>query len=141
MLPVSKRNSWLPSVFDDLMNVDFSPRLNSTAPAINVIAHDDDYVVELAAPGLKKDDFKVNIDNDGNLTVKMEKKEEKKEDDKKAHFLRREFSYSSFEQTLVLPDDVDKEKISAKMSEGVLAVILPKRKEIVETLGKQITVE
>ena len=89
----------------------------------------------------KKDDFIVNIDNDGNLTIKMEKKVENKEEDKKAHYLRREFSYSSFEQTLILPDDVDKEKICAKMSDGVLTVTLPKREEIVQTLGKQITVE
>lgn len=141
MLPARNRNSWLPSVFDDLMNVDFTPRLNSTAPAINVIAHEGEYVVELAAPGLKKDDFKVNIDNDGNLTIKMEKKVENKEEDKKAHYLRREFSYSSFEQTLILPEDVDKEKIAAKMADGVLTVTLPKRQEIVQALGKQIEVE
>ena len=141
MLPVRNRNSWLPSVFDDFFDTGLAPRLNSTAPAINVIAHDGEYVVELAAPGLKKDDFIVNIDNDGNLTLKMEKKVENKEEDKKAHYLRREFSYSSFEQTLILPDDVDKEKICAKMSDGVLTVTLPKREEIVQTLGKQITVE
>lgn len=141
MLPARNRNSWLPSVFDDLMNVDFTPRLNSTAPAINVIAHEGEYVVELAAPGLKKDDFKVNIDNEGNLTIKMEKKVENKEEDKKAHYLRREFSYSSFEQTLILPEDVDKEKIAAKMADGVLTVTLPKRQEIVQALGKQIEVE
>lgn len=141
MLPVRNRNSWLPSVFDDFMNTGFVPRMNSTAPAINVIAHDGDYVVELAAPGLNKEDFKVNIDNDGNLTIKMEKKVENKTEDKKAHYLRREFSYSSFEQTLILPDDVDKEKIGAKMADGVLTVTLPKREEIVQTLSKQIAVE
>ncbi len=141
MLPVMNRNSWLPSVFDDFLNTSFMQRTNGTAPAINVIAHDHDYVVELAAPGLNKEDFKVNIDHEGNLTVKMEKKQEHKEEDKRAHYLRREFSYSSFEQTLILPDDVDKERISAKMEDGVLTVSLPKREEIVQTLGKQIAVE
>ena len=141
MLPVVNRNSWLPSVFEDFLNTGVMPRVNGTAPAINVIAHEHDYVVELAAPGLNKDDFKINIDQEGNLSIKMEKKVENKEENKKAHYLRREFSYSSFEQTLILPDDVDKEKIGAKMTDGVLTVTLPKREEIVQTLGKQITVE
>ena len=141
MLPVAKRNSWLPSVFDDFFNTEFVPHVNRTAPAVNILVHDQEYVVELAVPGLNKNDFKVNIDNDGNLVVKMEKKEETKDNDNKAHYLRREFSYSSFEQTLILPDDVDKEHISAKMLDGVLTVTLPKRAEIVKALGKQIEVE
>ena len=79
MLPIMHRNSWLPSVFDDFFNTDFMPRANATAPAINVIENEKDYVVELAAPGLKKEDFVVNINNDGNLTIKMEQKQENKE--------------------------------------------------------------
>ncbi|MFZ1236146.1 MAG: Hsp20/alpha crystallin family protein [Prevotella sp.] len=141
MLPVAKRNSWLPSVFDDFFNTEFVPHVNRTAPAVNILVHDQEYVVELAVPGLNKNDFKVNIDNDGNLVIKMEKKEETKDNDNKAHYLRREFSYSSFEQTLILPDDVDKEHISAKMLDGVLTVTLPKRAEIVKSLGMQIEVE
>ena len=68
------RNAWLPTVFDDLFNNDFMPRANATAPAINVIENEDQYIVELAAPGLKKEDFNVNINEDGNLVIKMEKK-------------------------------------------------------------------
>lgn len=126
MLPIMNRNSWLPEVFNDLFENDFTPRNVSTAPAINVKETQTAYTVELAAPGLKKEDFMVNINAEGNLVVKMEQHDEKKEEDKNSHYLRREFSFSKFEQTLILPDDVDKEGIKAKMEHGVLTVTLPK---------------
>ena len=126
MLPIMNRNSWLPEVFNDLFENDFTPRNVSTAPAINVKETQTAYTVELAAPGLKKEDFMVNINAEGNLVVKMEQHDEKKDEDKNSHYLRREFSFSKFEQTLILPDDVDKEGIKAKMEHGVLTVTLPK---------------
>lgn len=126
MLPIMYRDSWLPEVFNDLFNTNTMPRANATAPAINVIESDKDYEVELAAPGLRKDDFDVSVNDDGNLSIKFEQKHEIKEEDKKAHYLRREFNYSKFEQTLLLPDDVDKSKIAARVNDGVLKVTLPK---------------
>ena len=126
MLPIMNRNSWLPEVFNDLFENDFTPRNVSTAPAINVKETQTAYTIELAAPGLKKEDFMVNINAEGNLVVKMEQHDEKKDEDKNSHYLRREFSFSKFEQTLILPDDVDKEGIKAKMEHGVLTVTLPK---------------
>ena len=126
MLPIMNRNSWLPEVFNDLFENDFTPRNVSTAPAINVKETQTAYTVELAAPGLKKEDFMVNINAEGNLVVKLEQHDEKKDEDKNSHYLRREFSFSKFEQTLILPDDVDKEGIKAKMEHGVLTVTLPK---------------
>ena len=126
MLPIMNRNSWLPEVFNDLFENDFTPRNVSTAPAINVKETQTASTVELAAPGLKKEDFMVNINAEGNLVVKMEQHDEKKDEDKNSHYLRREFSFSKFEQTLILPDDVDKEGIKAKMEHGVLTVTLPK---------------
>jgi HSP20 family protein len=126
MLPIMHRNQWLPEVFNDFFNTDFMPKVNATAPAINVKESDKDYQVELAAPGLKKEDFSVNINDDGNLVIKMEKKEENKEENKASHYLRREFSFSKYEQTLILPDDVEKEEIRAKMENGVLTIDLPK---------------
>ena len=101
----------MPEVFNDFFDTDFMSKASATAPAINVKETDKNYTVELAAPGLKKDDFEVNVDNDGNLHIKMESKNDKKDENKKEHYLRREFSYSKFEQTLLLPDDVDKDKI------------------------------
>lgn len=78
MLPVLNRNSWIPDVFSDFFDTDFMPRTKATAPAINVKETDKAYVVEVAAPGLKKEDFEVNIDDDGNLHIKMESKAEKR---------------------------------------------------------------
>ena len=126
MLPVLNRNSWIPEVFGNFFDTDFMPRVSATAPAINVKETDKAYTVELAAPGLKKEDFEINIDNDGNLHIKMESKDEKKDENKHEHYLRREFAYSKYEQTLLLPDDVDKDKVSAKAGDGVLTIDLPK---------------
>ena len=141
MLPVFGRNTWMPDVFNDFFDNDFMTRANATAPAINVKENDKEYTVELAAPGLKKDDFNVNIDRDGNLHIHMESKNEKKDEDKKSHYLRREFSYSKFEQTLLLPDDVDKDKIEAKVNDGVLTVNLPKTEKKEDKTLKQIEVK
>jgi len=140
MLPVMKRNNWMPSVFDDFFNTDFMPRANATAPAINVKETQDEYTVELAAPGLKKEDFNVNINEDGNLVIKMEKKNEERHEDKKMHYLRREFNYTKFEQTLILPDDVEKAKIGAKVEHGVLTIELPKTEQARTKVERQIEI-
>lgn len=127
MMPVRRTQNWLPSIFNDFFDNDWMVKANATAPAINVIETENDYKVELAAPGMKKEDFNIHINDDNDLVISMEKKEEKKEEKKNGRYLRREFSYSKFQQTLVLPDNVDKEKIDAKMEDGVLTVDLPKR--------------
>ena len=133
-----RRNAWLPTVFNDFFDNDFMPRANATAPAINVIETADEYTVELAAPGLKKEDFNVNINEEGNLVVKLEKKIEN--EDKKAHYLRREFNYTKFEQTLLLPDDVEKAKIAARVEHGVLTVTLPKTEQARMKVERQIEI-
>jgi HSP20 family protein len=104
-------------------------RANATAPAINVIETANDYRIEVAAPGMTKDDFCVRIDDENNLVVSMEKKIENSEKNANALYLRREFSYSKFEQKMILPKNADKEKITAKMEHGVLDVSIPKLKE------------
>lgn len=140
MLPVLNRNSWIPDVFSDFFDTDFMPRTKSTAPAINVKETDKAYVVEVAAPGLKKEDFEVNIDDDGNLHIKMESKTEKKDEDKKEHYLRREFAYSKYEQTLLLPDDVVKDKVAAHVDNGVLTIDLPKCEEVAKKACRKIEI-
>ena len=127
MLPVRRTtDSWLPDIFNDFFDNSWMERPTYTAPAINVIESENEYDVELAAPGLTKDDFNVHVDADNNLQIRMEKKTETKEGKKHGRYLRREFSYEKFQQTLLLPDDVDPEKIEAKVENGVLNVHLPK---------------
>lgn len=141
MLPVISRNNWMPEVFNDFFDTDFMTRTKATAPAINVKETEKDYTVEVAAPGMTKDDFNVNIDKDGNLHIHMEAHTEKKEEDKKSLYLRREFAYSKFEQTLLLPDDVEKEAIAARVNDGVLTVTLPKMAKPECPAARQIEVK
>lgn len=141
MLPVINRNNWMPEVFNDFFDTDFMTRTKATAPAINVKETEKEYTVEVAAPGMTKDDFNVNIDKDGNLHIHMEAHTEKKEEDKKSHYLRREFAYSKFEQTLLLPDDVEKEAIAARVNDGVLTVTLPKMAKPECPAARQIEVK
>ena len=126
MLPVMFKESWFPTVFEDFLNTDFMPRANTTAPAVNVKEDEKAYTMELAAPGIKKEYCRVGINEDGNLTIAIENKMEHKEENKKHHYLRREFSYSNYEQNYTLPDDVERDKISAKVENGILTVTLPK---------------
>ena len=140
-MTLARRNSWMPDVFNDFFDTDFMPRANATAPAINVKETEKEYTVEVAAPGMKKEDFNINLDDDGNLVIKMEKKDEKKDENKKEHYLRREFAYSKFEQTLLLPDDVDKEKIGPGVNDGVLTVSLPKIEKNTVKTARQIEVK
>ena len=135
-----RSNNWIPTVFNDLFDTEFMPKANCTAPAINVKESDNAYTVELAAPGMKKEDFNVHINDEGNHIIKMEQKQEHKEEDKSVRYLRREFSYSKFEQTLILPDDVKKDAISAKVEHGVLTVELPKVVEEKVKVSRQIEI-
>ena len=129
MMPVRRTQNWLPIIFNDFFDNDCMVKANATAPAINVFETEKEYKVELAAPGMTKEDFNVHIDEENNLVISMEKKTENKEEKKEGRYLRREFSYSKFQQTMILPDDVDKEKISAQVENGVLNIDLPKFSE------------
>ena len=126
MVPVKTNQNWLPSIFNDSFDNEWMARANATAPAINVIENEKDYKVELAAPGMTKNDFKVSVDESNNLVICMAKKDEKKEEKKDGKYLRREFSYSRFQQSILLPDNVEKDKISAKVEHGVLFIDIPK---------------
>ena len=144
MLQVMNSNSWFPTLFDEFFNNDWMPKMKATAPAVNVKEDVKAYTMEGAAPGIKKEFCRINIDADGNLALaienKLEHKEENKED-KKEHYLRREFCYSNYQQTFTLPDDVDKEKIAAKVEDGVLTITLPKvSKEEIKQAQRQIEI-
>ena len=125
----NNRNNWLDTAFNDFFETDWMPRTASTAPAVNVKESEKAFTMEVAAPSLKKEYCKVNINNEGNLVVKIEHKaehEDKQPEAEQFHYVRREFSYTNYEQTYILPDEVDKEHISAKVEDGVLTVELPK---------------
>lgn len=112
---------------------------NSSLPAINVRETEDEFLIEVAAPGLKKDDFRIDYDN-GRLTISSEKKEEN-EEKKKGKVTRREFSYTSFQRTFTAPESVvNAEKIKAKYDNGILHITLPKREEIKPKPAKQIAI-
>ena len=141
MLPVMNSNSWFPTVFDDFFNSDWMPKMKATAPAVNVKEDAKAYTMEVAVPGIKKEYCRVNINTDGNLDIAIENKMEHKEEDKKQHYLRREFSYSNYQQTYVLPDDIVKVNIAAKVDNGVLTITMPKvTKDEVKKIQRQIDI-
>ena len=141
MLPVMNSNSWFPSVFDDFFNSDWMPKMKATAPAVNVKEDASAFTMEVAVPGIKKEFCRVNINADGNLDVAIENKLEHKEENKKEHYLRREFSYTNYQQTYVLPDNIVKDHISARVENGVLTIVMPKaRKDEAKKIQRQMGV-
>lgn len=127
MMPTRKyyNQNWLPSIFNDFFDNNWMEKANATAPAINVVESDKDYKVEVAVPGMTKEDFNIHLGDENELVISMEKKVEN-EDKENKKYLRREFSYTKFQQSLYLPDNVDKEKITANVANGVLTIELPK---------------
>lgn len=128
----NRNDGFFPSIFNDFFGEKWlMPKSHGTTPAINVYETEQGYQVDVAAPGMNKEDFSISLDNDGDLVIRMEKKSENKEEGKDAKkYLRREFSYSKFEQRLALPDHVEKQNISAKMADGVLSIDIPKMTEV-----------
>ena len=145
MVPVRRNQNWLPSIFNDFLNNDWLvERRNTTAPAVNIIENDEEYKIEVAAPGMTKEDFKVHINEDNELIISMEKRSEEKDEEKrhKGTYLRREFSYTQFQQSLLLPDNVVREKISAKVENGVMSIDIPKKKETeASAVARQIEIK
>lgn len=198
MLPIRKGQAWLPSIFNDFLGNEWVAKANESSPSMNIMECEKRYRVEIATPGMTKDDFTLEIHNDNHLVITMkkncecdtemdpnckcdegkendpnckcdEKKEtvkvtskntqknekaikepncgcsyEQHEDGEKRHgkYLRREFTYSRFSQTLLLPDNVDKTKISAKQENGILTVFIPKKEEYIEAnTVKKINIE
>lgn len=140
-LPVLRtNNNWLDNAFNDFFDDSAMRRMNSTAPAVNVKEDETAYTMEVAVPGIKKEFCRVNINNDGDLDIAIENKMEHKEDNKKERYLRREFSYTNYQQTYSLPDNVNKENISAKVTDGVLIIQLPKIEKVEQKVQRKIEV-
>lgn len=140
------RQTSMPTLFEDF----FKPwsqwfddggliRRVTSMPAVNIAENNDNYMVTLAAPGLKKEDFKIDLD--GNmLTISSEKEENKEEKDEK--FTRQEYSYSSFSRSFTLPEDVKQEKIDASYQNGELKIVLPRKEELKKAaVTKQIQIK
>ena len=136
MLPARRYGQFgLNDFFNDFFENRTLEKVGGNVPAINVVETDNEYKLELAAPGMTKDDFKVHVNKDGNLVIEMEKKEkeEKKEcedgkccEAKNVRYIRREFSCSKFRQTLLLPENAERDEIKARVDNGILHICIPK---------------
>ena len=138
MLVTRRNQDFMPTLFNELMN--WNDTTYST-PRMNIMETKDNYKLELCIPGLTKEDVKLNIDAEGNLVVEMvkENKSEKKENKEEMRYLRHEFSVEHFRQTVMLPDDIHKEQISAKVENGILDIVIPKvtieeKKQAIQTI-------
>lgn len=144
MLPALRRGLSMPNLLDDffgrdLMSNVFDDHTGVSVPAVNVIENNDEFRIEVAAPGLDKKDFKIDLENNV-LTISSEKEMKDEETDKNGKFMRREFSYSSFKRSFSMPQSVEAEKINAKHKDGVLYISIPKREEAKQKPPKQISI-
>jgi HSP20 family protein len=142
MLPANRRSVFLPNVLDDIFGNDWwseslNSALTSTRPAVNIAETDMEYRVELAAPGLNKKDFKIDLNK--NVLIISSEKEETYEENKE-NMMRKEFSYSSFKRSFTLPDTVNADKIKAEHENGILTVHIPKKPEAVQKGPRQIAI-
>jgi HSP20 family protein len=133
---------YVPAYWDDFFNDSFFSRINDAgwencAPAVNVLEDDRSFRIEMAVPGMSKEDFRINLENDV-LTVSSEHKENKEE--KNQRYMRREFSFNTFKRSFQLPDNIDTEHIKATQEDGILSVELPKKEEMVQKAPKQIEI-
>lgn len=130
MLPTIRRTeNWLPGIFNDFFGNEWMEKTNASNPALNILENEKEFKVEVAAPGMTKEDFDVKIDDENNLVISVDKKTESEEHDEETCYLRREFSYSHFQRRMILPDIVDTDNISAKADNGILTITIPKREE------------
>ena len=125
-------------VFENLFNDSFiSDRLSTKVPAVNIAETENDFHIELAAPGLNKEDFKINLDKYV-LSVSAEKKAENNQEGKR--YNKREYSYSSFVRSFTLPETADQEKISAEYVDGILKITVAKKEEA-KSLTREISIK
>ncbi len=146
-LAINKPIERMPFLFDDYFKPwnewfdNGNSNLWGTAmniPAVNITEHKNEYEVSLAVPGMKKDDFKIDVE--GNmLTISSEKEESKEEKDKK--FTRKEYNYSSFSRSFTLPEEINREKIDAKYDNGILKISLPRKEAAKKLTAKNIAVK
>jgi len=142
MANITRTTDWLPSIINDFFGNEWFESSNKSVPAINILENDNGFAVEVAVPGMTKEDCNVRLDDSSNtLIIEVEKKSEKEDKDKKGSYLRREFSYTQYQRRMILPDNADKEKISAKVENGVLTVDIPVIREATEENARLIEIK
>lgn len=120
-------NPWFNDVFDSIINDSFfNEKFVNKVPAVNIAETENEFHIELAVPGLKKEDFKINLDKNV-LSVSAEKKTENVNESKK--YSKREYSYNSFVRSFTLPETVDHAKIEAEYTDGILKLNVAKKEE------------
>jgi len=151
MTLIVRNRTMLPSLVSDLMNTEtmlpgifdldddlFGSNIGSlSVPSANIFENEKDFRIELAAPGLERKDFKVEVDN-GILTISGEKEEEEKEE--RGSYRRREYAYNSFSRSFSLPENSIADKIEAKYDKGILRLTLPKKEVTISKPSKEIKV-
>ena len=135
--------SYVPAYWDDFFNDKFFNQLNisncnGNSPAVNISEDDHGFAIEVAAPGIARKDFNLEVENDV-LTISIEKKESKEES--KPNFLRREFDYQTFKRSFQLPETIEQDKIKASHDSGILTLTLPKKEEEIQKAPRQIEVK
>ncbi|HET8885337.1 MAG TPA: Hsp20/alpha crystallin family protein [Salinimicrobium sp.] len=141
-----KPDVWLPSILDEFLKTDWMggtesvPKIGSTIPAVNITENEDNFIVEVAAPGKEKKDFNIELNNDV-LTISSEEKNENENKEENGRVTRREFSYSSFKRAFNLPESVNNDMISAVYTNGVLMITLPKKEEAKVQPKRMIEIE
>jgi len=142
MLPVIKRKSLFPSLVDEFFGKDLVPgwfdsETGITEPSVNIVESKSDFRIEVAAPGLEKEDFRINLQNNV-LTISSEKETSKEDDNEK--FMRREFSYAQFRRSFSLPDTADSANVKASHKNGVLYITIPKKDEAKGKPSREIVI-
>jgi len=139
--PDNKKNTLMPGfndVFDSIFNdTFFADRMVTRVPAANISESADHYHIELAAPGLKKEDFKINLERKV-LNISVEQSNENKQEEK--NYAKREYNYKSFVRSFTLPESADENGIQATYNDGILTINIPKREEA-KTLSRQIEIK
>ncbi|MEP2773073.1 MAG: Hsp20/alpha crystallin family protein [Fulvivirga sp.] len=142
MTLIKRSNDMFPTFFDDFFGRDWffnNDQQGSTLPSVNIKENEDGYAVEMAAPGMNKKDFKVELDND-TLTISYEKEESTENKNDEGRYTKREFNYQSFSRSFTLPNTVEADKIEAKYKDGLLTLSIPKKEEAKQKPSRLIAI-
>jgi HSP20 family protein len=142
MIPMLRKRVYMPSLLDELLNDNFfggitNERFNSTVPAVNIKEGNDDFSIEVAAPGFDKKDFSIDLNNN---ILEVSSQKEVNSDVENEKVVRKEFSYRSFKRVFTLPETIDSDKIKANYKDGILTINIPKREEAKVKPVRQISI-